>query len=140
MEDALIESSQQMEDPQTPVAPGTTFESDEPAAELGVLRIKLAEVIPAGVLAKILCLLDDVYNTRAWLSLANSATPENPIPDEYHPEEEQVMHISRMEIGTTNFIELFGQMFKQLPHPVHNLLSTITIENLHSNQLFLSLF
>jgi hypothetical protein len=110
MEDALIESSQQIEEPQIPVAPSASSYSHASTAYLGVLRIELLKVIPAGVLAEILSLLDDLYNAHTWLSLANSATLDNSTPDDDPPGGDQVMHISRMEIGTKNYIELFGRV------------------------------
>jgi len=76
--------------------------------DLAILRLDLAEIIPAYALNYIVGTLNDLYFGHLWLDLAEKSIDPGPFPDEYSPSEEENLYVNRLEIGTPNFLELLG--------------------------------
>jgi hypothetical protein len=53
--------------------------------DLAILRIELAETIPAYALKQVVSMIDDLYFGHLWLDLAESSTAPQAFPDEYSP-------------------------------------------------------
>jgi hypothetical protein len=76
--------------------------------DLALLRIELADIIPASALKNIVAILGDLYFGHLWLDLAEASTEPGPFPDEYTTSPDETLYVNRLEIGTPNFLELLG--------------------------------
>jgi hypothetical protein len=84
---------------------------EEPMAikkDVGLLELELVDTIPADGLKEVIGIIDELYFGHLWLDLAEQADAGDPMPDQYAPTVEETLYVSRMEIGTPNFLEVLG--------------------------------
>ena len=77
--------------------------------QAGTLQLELAALITADQLQGILALCERIYSDALRLRRAEQASDEGPFPGFFSPTEDEELWINRLEIGTPNFLELFGQ-------------------------------
>ena len=76
--------------------------------ERAILRVSLADEVPASKLAWFLDAAYDLYFSFMWLDLAEKANKNDYPPDVYKPQHDEDCYINRLEIGSPNFMELIG--------------------------------
>jgi hypothetical protein len=81
--------------------------ADDPADGVGALEMQLAGDVAVHELAAFLAVTEKVYFDALWVQRAEEA-PEGVFPDAYSPSANEELWINRLEIGTSNFVELLG--------------------------------
>ena len=77
--------------------------------DLATLEIPLVEGVPADLLASLLGSLGTLYFFDLWLDLAADAPYPGAFPDAYAPLPEEMLWISRLEVGSPNLLRLIGK-------------------------------
>ena len=106
MENAVLDSIGQVE---IPVETDKSGKAAISSNDFGVMRIPISDTIPAQALSEMVSLVDEIYGGHLKLSRAESGAGNEPFPDSYELREDETLYIPRLEIGTPNFMEFFGQ-------------------------------
>jgi hypothetical protein len=80
------------------------------AAKLGTLKITLSDNIAARDLQALLNIADEIYAEAAPFAQGDGSSEKADSTDGIVPEAAQELMISRLEIGTPNFLELIGNL------------------------------
>jgi hypothetical protein len=82
---------------------------------VGILRLPLIDTLLVLEFWEAIRAIDDLYFGNLWLSLAEESDGSTTFPDYYMPSDDEALWISRLEIGTPNFLELVGQVAPLVP-------------------------
>jgi hypothetical protein len=85
--------------------------------DFALLHFELNETVQAFILWNFVGIIHDLYSSHLWLDLAEKSL--QPFPENYSPIADDSLYIFRLEIGSPNFIEFFGQapdLFRVFEH------------------------